>query len=560
MRALMFLYNTLPFITQVMDNDFNLDFNLISGFLSAIDTFASSVGSDKLEEITMGNNKIIYSKIYFQDSKDVVLTLIAFTLKNENQKDLQTSLNLIKKVFFETYTLNDILHWDGNLLTFLPFKNILNDILEHGSDFVKKPEFKREEVGVSTTTTIGHDAVFPGIVSYDLSSKILSQQLTNESSLATVFELIRGDFTYAFKPDNNPNPNLTSWSVLIPLVESGRILYIYVSKLAQGEIKSLPDSSNPHLMLFTFFIPNQYLLYTSKLTSKFKNKIKQITDKVYEKLYPNPEELLQFLEESLKDSNILKETLQESNTISKETLSSFRAFNWKNIDQLIYAIIVGLPIAIIADESQMKDISEFIFMFSPHRFLVIKPFPTEIAEPNNADIVFIKENLANKYNSFVLVNFHKQSIKNSKSNKFCKILMDNLMKIEDPTKLYDAVKKEINWLMSKVSLLSEICWGAKINLRELRLLKSDLSEDAETIVLKLIEGSGTRLQNLVDLLILNIPAQKLMLDENFVKFSDSKIIVSSKLTEQQTQGYYDRLLKIGQMFLGDRILKSMIGK
>jgi len=561
MRALMFLYNTLPFITQVIDEQFNLDFGLVSGFLSAIDTFASSVGSDKLEEITMGNNKIIYSKVQFEENKEVVLTLIAFTLKTENQKDVQQTLNLIKRTFFETYTLPDIIGWDGNILKFIPFKNTISEILLNGPNYVKKVEAKTAVPVSVNTQVIGNDSVSAGIVSYDLTSKILCPQLLNEPGLETIFDMIRGDLTYAFRTTNNPNPNLASWNVLIPLVESGRILYIYVSKIAQGEVKCLTDCENPHLMLFTFFIPNQYLLYTSKLTSKFKLKVKQIIDKVYEKLYPTQEELLQFLEENLKDSNIIKETLEESKTISKEEISSFRSFNWKNIDQFIYAIIVRLPIAIIADENQMKEISEFIFLFSPHRFLVIKPFPTDAAETNNADVVFIRDNMASKYSSFVTVNFHKQNVKNSKSNKYCRILMDKLMKIEDPTKLYDTVKKEINWLISKVQLLSEICWkSTKINLSELRLLRSDLSEDAETIVLKLLEGSGTRLQNLVDLLILNIPAQKLLLDENFVKFSDGKIIVSSKLNDQQIQGYYDRLLKIGQMFLGDRILKSMLGK
>lgn len=558
MRAIMFLCNSLPFITQLLDNDFNINFELVSGFLSAIDSFASSVGKDSLEEINMGNNKIIYSKMEVQGDNNLVITIIAFIHKDTNPKKIQENLNVIKKTFFEVYTPQDIVEWDGNIIKFLPFKKIIADIVNQGESY----KFSKEKAPVITTqkdiTSIESDKILAGLVSYDLKNITLNDSSDMESIISIIFERIKGDLIYTYKPDNNPNPNQLTWNAYIPLMEQNAIAYVYTYRLINSVVKELEHNETPYLMMFIWIIPNKYQMHLSKLTIKIRSKVKQTVDQIYTSLFTKTTDLTAQLGELLKDSTIIRDTVQETKSISIDVLNILHEFNWKNIDQLIYAIMVGKPIAIVTDETNTKNILDFIFMFAVHRSLRIVQFPPDVLDPSTVDVVLIKDYLAKKYSSYVVVELKKQNVKNSQSNKYCHNLYEKVSKMKDSESILDFIKKQINWILSKASLLMDLCWSGNFNPNELRQLKSDLSEDAEKIVLKLMEGKGSKLQNLLDQLVFHIPIQKLILDQNFVKFNEEKILVSSKLSDQQIQAYYDRILKISKLFVGDRFIESLL--
>jgi hypothetical protein len=104
-------------------------------------------------------------------------------------------------------------------------------------------------------------------------------------------------------------------------------------------------------------------------------------------------------------------------------------------------------------------------------------------------------------------------------------------------------------------LLSCICCSLATEIKEIR---ADLEPDAEKIILKFAQGKSSRLQNLIDGLIGYVPAAKLMLDSNFIKFNDKKVVVSSNLTSQQGHEYFDRLKKMGLMLLGPRVMETFL--
>jgi len=162
------------------------------------------------------------------------------------------------------------------------------------------------------------------------------------------------------------------------------------------------------------------------------------------------------------------------------------------------------------------------------------------------------------YKDFVIVDLKKRNVKNGKSNKFCKEILNKIQKYKDPILISKIIKRDINYLLSKASLILNLSWGSKIEPNEIKNIRTDLSPDAEDLVLNLISGKGNRIQNLIDKLSSQIPVSKLILDENFVKFNDIKVIISSKLTKEQIETYQNKLIELAKLFIGERFVQEIV--
>ena len=66
LKAMMFTINGTPFFTHVLDPKFNLNIELTSGLLSAIEMFADNAYGDIVQSINMGNNKINTLRVFLK--------------------------------------------------------------------------------------------------------------------------------------------------------------------------------------------------------------------------------------------------------------------------------------------------------------------------------------------------------------------------------------------------------------------------------------------------------------------------------------------------------------
>lgn len=103
----------------------NVDEDIVSGFLTALNQFSVIEFKQSLESIEMGKLKWIYTV----EPKYNLLFVIADT-KHERTEILTSKLNTIKEAFIKEFkhVWDDRDHtWDGNLKVFSPFLKIIED-------------------------------------------------------------------------------------------------------------------------------------------------------------------------------------------------------------------------------------------------------------------------------------------------------------------------------------------------------------------------------------------------------------------------------------------------
>ncbi|MFX1598163.1 MAG: ADP-ribosylation factor-like protein [Promethearchaeota archaeon] len=98
-----------------------LDEGLISGFLSALQSFVAEVSGDRIRSIKTGNVKFIYGG--FGD------VLFVFCVsQDEDETEIQEKIAAVRDLFLKKY--QDILEdWDGSIATFEAFNEILDRIV-----------------------------------------------------------------------------------------------------------------------------------------------------------------------------------------------------------------------------------------------------------------------------------------------------------------------------------------------------------------------------------------------------------------------------------------------
>lgn len=102
--------------------DSNIDDNLISGFLSALQTFVSEVSSgDIIRTIKTGNVKFIYNIMH-----EIIVVFVVD--QNEDEKKIQAKIEEVSDAFYKKYGAN-IENWSGDVAIFKSFDQELDDII-----------------------------------------------------------------------------------------------------------------------------------------------------------------------------------------------------------------------------------------------------------------------------------------------------------------------------------------------------------------------------------------------------------------------------------------------
>lgn len=100
----------------------NIDDNLISGFLSALQNFVAEVSSgDVIRTIKTGNVKFIYNIL--QD----IIVVVAVD-KEEDEKRIQEKVEKISEVFYNKFK-TELENWTGDVTVFKKFDEDLEDII-----------------------------------------------------------------------------------------------------------------------------------------------------------------------------------------------------------------------------------------------------------------------------------------------------------------------------------------------------------------------------------------------------------------------------------------------
>jgi hypothetical protein len=97
-----------------------MDSDLLGGFISALNSFATTFDHDGLSNFTMGEKQFVMAKnqqLIFVLNCDVKIKM----------KDAKNELNMIMKRFFQTYSLDIINNWNGDKSTFRGFERNIED-------------------------------------------------------------------------------------------------------------------------------------------------------------------------------------------------------------------------------------------------------------------------------------------------------------------------------------------------------------------------------------------------------------------------------------------------
>jgi hypothetical protein len=143
MKGVMFLYNSLTFFSHNIDKEFKINFEMVGGFLSAIETFAQNISNENIQGFEFGENRIHYKKVNLDDTNTIMI--IGFASKKEEEKKSNESLEFIIEKFFEAYKKDDILCWDGDVMRFCQFQEILHKNFSDSGKRIKESIFKRKK-------------------------------------------------------------------------------------------------------------------------------------------------------------------------------------------------------------------------------------------------------------------------------------------------------------------------------------------------------------------------------------------------------------------------------
>ena len=104
--------------------DENFDDQLLSGILTAINKFATTLTEGGLTKFGLSN------KNYFLKNKNNFLFIITAT-KRTHEKQIIEQLELLSEKFFESYPLDWLKNeWDRDISCFSNFREFIEDLLE----------------------------------------------------------------------------------------------------------------------------------------------------------------------------------------------------------------------------------------------------------------------------------------------------------------------------------------------------------------------------------------------------------------------------------------------
>lgn len=554
-KGVMFIHNGVAFLNHIIDPTFEINTELTSGFLSAINSFASSVYGADVKSIDIGPHSIISAAVPLQRpgiNKPEQFSIVMFADKGTGEKKVQEYLTGFKEAFLNLFSPEDVLGWDGNVLKFIPFKKIINKILNiHDTS---------SEASTVEFYNRGSDTDNEGIALILSTSvqKILDSWYTNieRPPIEGIMDRISADLSYNNTPTSGPNTSKI-WEGIIPLLEQKQICYVIAKKYeVSSQLAKNINSQEPVYVIGCYFVGDKYQIFMGKLISQLHNRFSDIYAQLSGMGAGEWESISARLKEEMKEIKFVQKHLDEA----KVDLKKFDPIELKDCDQALYALIVGKPIAIIGDNHQSVEacLKQALF-FTPHRTMRIQEFPDTTLNADQVDVVVVTSKDKKHYGKdFVIMDLEKKQVKNGESNRFCEKLWKEVNVISDPYLVALFIKRKVNWLLSKATLIRDLSWLKEADIKAIKDIRADVEPDAEKIILKFAEGKNSSLQNLIDRLGEYFPPNKMLLDKNFVQFNEKKIIALSKITAAEMQGYIERLTKMGVMLLGPRVMDGLL--
>ncbi len=552
LNSVMFIYNQMTFFHHVINPLADLTSEFTMRIIDSLDSFASTAYGDEISSLSIGNQQIFMVKVPLQTPPSQEnFSIVMLTDKATSEKKTQRFLQQFKTAFLSLYSPQDVINWDGSILQFIPFKNVINKILERemepGIELTEK--YIRDEFLKSITSMQDVKECFCYLIS-DKNGNVLEHYATR-TEYSDVWAMIKIILT-----DLQQSKDI-SWEGIVPLLEQRQISYVQGIRTTNSWLLqkySIPE--NEFLIFFLAYIMNdKYQFYLPKIIP------------MYRQTFALP--LLAFkqssdlpLDASMDQLSHLMNTTSFIDVVIQPSTYDVRLneiMSLKDNDMLLHALIVNEPLALVGDEYITRRVINQMMLFSPHRHLRIVEFPKEIVSRNEADVVCVTPQQKDLYKDFIVVDLGKMRVKNGVNNGFCRKVLDQVKKLDDPFIITLFIRRKINWLISKSTMIRNLAWGKKLDARDILAIRADLEAGAEELVLLLSQESTSILQSLCDQLSQHIPISKLILDpENFIQFNTHKILISHRLTSEQTQFYLDRLIQIGTIYLGSRMVQTML--
>jgi hypothetical protein len=553
LKAVMFVYNSVSFFSHIIEPNFEMaDKELLNNFLTAIDAFAKDIYKSNLNSINLGNYTLMLSKVPLQNETGENFTIICFVDKDENQNKIREYIESFQHGFLRIFSPQDIIAWDGNILKFLSFKKIINRILNlppgHSlADINIEPEMqKRYQV---------NESVLFGVV--DQYQEILdSYTYSKESELSISMPDIIARISGNISIDTH------RWEGIIPFLDEHQIALILLVRTNDPRIVSHFLDSSPLFLVIAYTVPEEFQVDFSRsagiISQLIQNNCLNVLNNKYLDSWPL---IFEQIKIQLNNHLIESSPIRRVDTVDKDigTLSDFGKI--KNADTLCFALITGTPVAIVGGSPNFaRRIMHQCLFFTIHRSMSILEFPSDPVELGKADIVLITEKESKNYKNYIQVDLEKMQVKGGSPNKYCERILKDIMAIQESDLILLYLKRKINYLLSKATMLRNLSWDTKIDMKTITEIKAGLDPEAEMIVIKLAEGRNSILQNLVDFMSKNIPLKSLIVDDNFVKFNDEKVVVNTNLSREKNIEYMVKFSKMGKMLLGPRVMDAFMKK
>ncbi len=524
---------------------------MISGFLSAIDSFASKIADKGIDSISFGKNKIFYRNVPLNQNS--VMTVICVSDVKDDEKRVSETLNVILKKFFEIYQVEDLLKWDGNVLKFMPFQKVVErlttSLTKNLSLESAKPSQPAEAVHLSLENF--ERSVF-AITDEQLKAVYLEEIPSVRHWIRNYLQKLYSEIQFHVKKNSN-----SIFQTIIPDFEKGLLISVFA--------KQFPFNSELIKTGFVFLFnivsyKNQILL--TRCGDQSKENILRVYKNFVEVNPKTEQEAKEFVKNINETINIIGGCSISGKLLKSQT--ELTLLHFKNFEDILAPAITGTPIAIMGDNTEAVSLVGQLSIMCPNRIpRISENVDLGSIEQGSIAIFPLTEEKRLKGVGIPIINLKTKAIQDGVKNKYCSRLANKFKELRDSELIFQYSNKELNNLISKVNMVIDVIWlegENKLNKNTIAQIRSDLIEDQEILILALVRENCTKLQKLVDLFCDKLPLQNLILDNNFAKFGEKRVLVYARLSEQEIEAYFNRIIDTAKMFLGDRAVNQILAR
>lgn len=287
------------------------DDNLISGFLTALNSFATIERGEDIKSLKLKETIIIFEKFNDFEQK---LTFVVTTKNEELIELLHSIVHSIMESFLEMF--RDLLNkeFDGEITTYKSFDKSMESIsFSHGLDVLE-----------DSINQISSEGFFKSLMFLDPKSGQLlyihAKQFVNKEKISFLIPLIVNSAQLLYQ--KNLKENL-SW-ILLTTVRNENLLVETRGKILIVKQYQLPDSIEDDFLALDFIkSKDKYLKKPKKITQRFEkliwdSKIKQIFivdlfgKIIYSKLFDENYDCTEFIPETISVLTAAKKVCQET--------------------------------------------------------------------------------------------------------------------------------------------------------------------------------------------------------------------------------------------------------